>query len=81
LVVLLCLTAIFATLGGRITTFLKERLISSREGEVLPTITASKLNIFGHGSPRRDCTAHASFEYKDSFDRTSYFLCAILWIP
>src|ERR1039457_6413355 len=42
LVVLLCLTAILATLWGRITTFLKERLISSGEGEVLPAIAARK---------------------------------------
>src|ERR1017187_9018391 len=42
LIVLLCLTAILATLRGRITTFLKERLISSGEGEVLPAIAARK---------------------------------------
>jgi len=57
LVVLLCHTAILATLWGRVTTFLKERLISSGEGEVLPAIAARKLNISGHGSPRGDCTA------------------------
>ncbi len=59
LVVLLCLTAILATLWGRITTFLKERLISSGEGEVLPTIAARKLHISGHVSPRGDCTAQS----------------------
>ena len=53
LIVLLCLTAILATLGGRITAFLKERLIGSGESEILSTIAASKLNISGHGSPRR----------------------------
>src|SRR5580704_12019369 len=58
LVVFLCLTAILATLRGRITTFLKERLIRSGEGKILPAIAARKLNISGHGSPRRDCTAH-----------------------
>ena len=61
LIVLLCLTAILATLWGRITTFLKERLISSGEGEVLPAIAARKLNISGHGSPRGNCTAQSAF--------------------
>jgi hypothetical protein len=61
LVVLLCLTATLATLWGRITTFLKERLISSGEGKVLPAIAARKLNISGHGSPRGDCTVHFVF--------------------
>ena len=42
LIVLLCLTAILATLRGRITTFLKERLISSGEGKILPAIAARK---------------------------------------
>jgi hypothetical protein len=42
LIVLLCLTAILATFRGRITTFLKERLIRSGEGEVLPAIAARK---------------------------------------
>lgn len=57
---LLCLTARLAALGGRITTFLKERLIRSGEREILSTITARKLNISGHwcplGCPRGDCT-------------------------
>ena len=53
---LLCLTARLAALGGRITAFLKERLIRSGERKILSTITARKLNISGHGSPRRDCT-------------------------
>ncbi len=61
LIVLLCLTAILATFWGRITAFLKERLISSGEGEVLPAIAARKLNISGHGSPRGDCTAQPHF--------------------
>jgi hypothetical protein len=65
LVVLLCLTAILTTLWGRITTFLKERLIGSGEGEVLPAIAASKLNISGHGSPRGDCTCKS----KDFLER------------
>ena len=68
LIVLLCLTASLATLWGRITTFLKERLISSGEGKVLPAIAARKLHISGHGSPRGDCTALMSFAYKDSFE-------------
>jgi hypothetical protein len=42
LVLLLCLTAILATLRGRITTFLEERLISSGEGKVLPAIATRK---------------------------------------
>jgi hypothetical protein len=52
LILLLCLTASLATLRGRITAFLKERLISSGEGKVLPAVAARKLNISGHGSPR-----------------------------
>jgi hypothetical protein len=67
LIVLLCLTAILATLWGRITTFLKERLISRCEGEVLPAIAARKLNISGHVSPRGDCTAQSAIARKDSF--------------
>jgi hypothetical protein len=66
LVVLLCLSARLATFGGRITTFLKERLIGSGEGKVLPAIAACKLNISGHGSPRGDCTAILVFVYKES---------------
>src|SRR5208282_1074785 len=61
LVVFLCHTAILATFWGRVTTFLKERLIRSGEGEVLPAIAARKLNISGHGSPRGDCTAQTVF--------------------
>jgi len=61
LIVFLCLTAILATFRGRITTFLKERLIRSGEGEVLPAIAARKLNISGHGSPRGNCTAQCAF--------------------
>ena len=61
LVVLLCLTAILATLWGRITAFLEERLISSGEGEILPAIAARKLNISGHVGPRGDCTAQFVF--------------------
>ena len=68
LIVLLCLTAILATLRGRITTFLKERLISRCEREVLSTIAARKLNISGHVSPRGDCTAQSAFACKDSFE-------------
>jgi len=60
LIVLLCLSAILATFWGRITTFLKERLISSGEGEVLPAIAARKLHISGHGSPRANCTAQCA---------------------
>jgi hypothetical protein len=41
LVVLLCHTARLAPLGGRVAAFLKERLISSGEGKVLPAIAAS----------------------------------------
>ena len=60
-IVLLCLTAVLATFWGRITTFLKERLIGSGEGELLPAIAASKLNISGHVSPRGNCTAQSAF--------------------
>ena len=70
LIVLLCLTAILATLWGRITTFLKERLISSGEGEVLPAIAARKLNISGHGSPRGDCTGQSRFCAQELFSRS-----------
>jgi len=56
LVVFLCLTAILATLWGRVTAFLEERLISSGEGKVLPAIAALKCNISGHGSPLGACT-------------------------
>jgi hypothetical protein len=42
LIVFLCLTAILATLWGRVTAFLEERLISSGEGKVLPAIAARK---------------------------------------
>jgi len=48
---LLCLTARLAALGGRITAFLKERLISGGERKILSTIAARKLNISGHGCP------------------------------
>jgi hypothetical protein len=61
LVVLFCLTASLTTLWGRVTTFLKERLIRSGEAKVLPAIAARKLNISGHGSPRGDCTAQFAF--------------------
>jgi hypothetical protein len=57
LVVLLRLTASLTTLRGRVTAFLKERLISSGEGEFLPAIAARKLSISGHVSPRGNCTA------------------------
>jgi hypothetical protein len=57
LIVLLCLTASLAPLWGRITTFLKERLIRRGESKVLPAVTTRKLHISGHGSPRGDCTA------------------------
>ncbi len=83
LIVLLCLTAILATLWGRITTFLKERLISSGEGKVLPAIAARKLNISGHGSPRGDCTgqsvlcAQQLFQEMTTEFRTGRFAAAI----
>jgi hypothetical protein len=51
LLVFLCRAARLATLWGRITTFLKERLISSGEGEILPAIAARNLHISGHRSP------------------------------
>jgi hypothetical protein len=35
-------------------------LIGSGEGEILPAIAASKLNISGHGCPRGDCTAQCA---------------------
>jgi hypothetical protein len=61
LLVFPCLPAVFATFGSRVTTFLKERLIRSGEGEFLPAIAARKLNISGHGIPRKDCTACPAF--------------------
>ena len=48
---LLCLTARLAALGGRITAFLKERLICSGKRKILSAIAARKLNISGHGCP------------------------------
>ena len=68
LIVLLCLTASLATLWGRVAAFLKERLISSGEGEILPAIAARKLNVSGHGSPRENCTAQCAFLRKVSFE-------------
>src|ERR1035438_1461020 len=65
LIVLLCLTAILATLWGRITAFLEERLISRCEREVLSTVAARKLNISGHVSPRGDCTAQSAITRKE----------------
>ena len=53
---LLCLTARLAALGGRITAFLKKRLIGSGERKILSTIAASELHISGHWYPRGDCT-------------------------
>jgi hypothetical protein len=41
LVILLCHAARLATLGSGVTAFLKERLIGSGEGEILPAIAAS----------------------------------------
>ncbi len=73
LIVLLCLTASLATLWGRITTFLKERLIRSGESEVLPAVTARKLHISGHGSPRGDCTAQSELCVK-SYDNCNKFI-------
>jgi|SRR5579863_9262371 len=61
LVVLLCHAARLATFWGRITAFLKERLIRSGEGKVLPAVAARKLNISGHGSPRGVCEAQHNF--------------------
>lgn len=49
--IFLCLSARSAALGSRVTTFLKERLIGSAEGEFLPTVAASNLHISGHRSP------------------------------
>jgi hypothetical protein len=68
LIVFLCLTAILATLWGRVAAFLKERLISSGEGEILPAIAARKLNISGHGSPLGNCTAQCAILRKVSFE-------------
>jgi hypothetical protein len=58
LVVFLCHSAWLAAFWCRITTFLKERLICSGEGKVLPAVAASELNISCHGvSSCGDCTA------------------------
>jgi hypothetical protein len=51
LLVFLCLPARLATLWGRVTTFLKERLISGGECEILPAIAARNLLVSGHKSP------------------------------
>jgi hypothetical protein len=51
LLVFLCLAARFATLWGRVTTFLKERLISCGEGKILSAIAARNLLVSGHKSP------------------------------
>jgi hypothetical protein len=51
LLVFLCLAARLATLWGRVTTFLKERLISGGECEILPAIAARNLLVSGHKSP------------------------------
>jgi hypothetical protein len=51
LIGLLCLAARLATLGCRVTAFLKELLIGSAEGKLLPTVTARNLHISGHRSP------------------------------
>jgi hypothetical protein len=51
LLVFLCLPTRLATLWGRVTTFLKERLISSGEGKMLPAIAACNLLVSGHKSP------------------------------
>ena len=52
LIVLLGLPASLATLRGRVTAFLKERLIGSGEGKLTPTVAALKLYISRHGNPR-----------------------------
>ncbi|MGA9462424.1 MAG: hypothetical protein WBV28_06515 [Terracidiphilus sp.] len=49
MIVFLCHTARLAAFWGRITAFLKERLICSGEGKILPAIAARELNISGHG--------------------------------
>jgi hypothetical protein len=46
------LTTWFASLRGRVSSFLKKRLIRSCEGKLLPAIAARNRNISGHGSPR-----------------------------
>lgn len=75
LIIFLCHTARLAALGRRITTLLKECLIGSGEGKVLPAIAACKLNISGHGvSSWCDCTAALCFSVKDSLENQSYDL-------
>jgi len=54
LIVFLCNAARLAALRCRITTFLKERLICSGEGKILPAVAARKLNISWHGVPRAE---------------------------
>jgi hypothetical protein len=46
------LTAAFAALWVRVTAFLVKRLIGRGEGKFLSAVTAGKLNISGHGTPR-----------------------------
>jgi hypothetical protein len=48
---------------------LKERLIGSGEGELLPAIAASKLNVSGHGIPRAEIVRQIiSFSRKESYE-------------
>jgi hypothetical protein len=48
LIGLFCLPAGLAAFRCRKTAFLKERLIGSGEGKILPTIAACKLHVSGH---------------------------------
>src|SRR5580692_4123712 len=68
LIVFLCHAARLTTLWGRVTTFLKERLIGSTEGKFLPAVAACNLHISGHRSPWWDCTAQSVNFDKDSFE-------------
>jgi hypothetical protein len=61
LIVLLCLTARLATLRGRVTTFLKERLIRSGKRKILSAIATRELNIAGHESPYGDCIVQSNW--------------------
>jgi len=68
LVVLFGLTTRLTALRCRKTAFLKKRLICSGEGEVLPAVAASELNISGHGVPRVEIVRHfRAFSCKQSY--------------
>lgn len=70
LIGLFCLAAGLATLGCRVSAFLKELLIGRAEGEFLPTVTACNLHVSGHKTPCEGIVQpKPCFFCKDSFAR------------